>query len=459
MRKIPVVVLGALVSGVLIMFQLDTQPKELDIIKSQPKKLNNTASSSVSEVISKYKWKLFLGNQNLDNSKYNPPKVFQADESKMDASRKDYFMSIDPDFRKNISRSVPIHCYSGEYGLFPKKYRKFIDLLIEYSHFHNDQTTATTKVLVWQCSRIGTCGGFGDRMRAISMSLALAMFTRRKLYLNWGTDNTLQYLQPNVIDWNWNSQQSKSKMQNTLTLNFRSAGKAYTKRNFFVNIGKYRWRSYLTKIHGDTPIIMLNTNLETSSLVMEESTEGQKWLKDAITQAGFTNLTCYEVDRILGIAFRYLFKVDPMIIKEVESAKKVLQMNNTPFLGIHLRTGFVGSKRINDSYQVKESSWMKSLDYAVHRADRQIGNKSLIFLATDSDIAKEMAIAKYGLRFRNLDMEATHIDKTSEENGIVYMLVDLLILAQSYVHIRRISGFSFVSESICSIPAERIYYK
>ncbi len=183
----------------------------------------------------------------MDNFKYNPPKVFQVNKTKKDASRKEYFMSIDPDFRKNISHSVPIHCYSGEYGLFPKKYRKFIDLLIEYSHFHNDQTTATTKVLVWQCSRRGTCGGFGDRMRAISMSLALAIFTRRKLYLKWETDNTLQYLQPIVIDWNWNSQQSKSKMQNALTLHFNSAGKAYTKRKNLLQInGKVTfWRNHM----------------------------------------------------------------------------------------------------------------------------------------------------------------------------------------------------------------------
>ncbi len=81
--------------------------------------------------------------------------------------------------------------------------------------------------------------------------------------------------------------------------------------------------------------------------------------------------------------------MDPMIIKEVESAKKILQINNTTFLGMHLRTGFVGSKRINDSYQVKNNaSWMKSLEYAVHRADKQIGYESLIFFATDSDIAK-----------------------------------------------------------------------
>ena len=142
-------------------FVMLSSNRKQDIFRPQPienKLTSASPSASVSEVISKYKWTLFLGNQSIDNSKYNPPKVFQADESKMDASRKDYFMSIDPDFRKNISRSVPIHCYSGEYGLFPKKYRKFIDLLIEYSHFHNNQTTATTKVLVWQCSRIGRCG-------------------------------------------------------------------------------------------------------------------------------------------------------------------------------------------------------------------------------------------------------------------------------------------------------------
>ena len=86
-------------------------------------------------------------------------------------ARNEYLMSIDSDFRTNISHSVPIHCYSGEYGLFPKKYRKFIDLLIEYSRFHSHQPT--TKVLFWQCSRRGICGGLGDRMRGVPLSLVL----------------------------------------------------------------------------------------------------------------------------------------------------------------------------------------------------------------------------------------------------------------------------------------------
>ncbi len=42
---------------------------------------------------------------------------------------------------------------------------------------------------------------------------------------------------------------------------------------------------------------------------------------------------------------------------------------------------------------------MKSLEYAVHRADKQIGNESLIFFATDSDMAKEMAIAKINMDY------------------------------------------------------------
>ncbi len=135
------------------------------------------------------KWKLFLGiNHSMDDLKDIQSKVFQVNEYKMDAHEQ-YLKSIDSDFRESISRSVPIHCYSGEYGLFPKKYRKFIDLLVEYSHFHNHQPT--TRVLVWECLRTGTCGG---------IALGLAMLSGRKLFIDWKADNLLQYLEPNVIN-------------------------------------------------------------------------------------------------------------------------------------------------------------------------------------------------------------------------------------------------------------------
>ncbi len=205
---------------------------------------------------------------------------------------------------------------------------------------------------------------------------------------------------------------------------------------------------------------MIDTNLEFYSLFIEDSIIGQKWLKDAFTQVGFNELSNYEINSIMGLAFRYLFKVDPMIIKEVESAMRVLQINKAPFLGLHLRTGFVGSRFFERHTKLSQdtSKWTNVFERAVRQADKDIGNNSLIFFATDSSKAKEMAVNKFGLRFRSLNMDVIHIDKSSNNNGLISMLVEILILSQSYAFIRGLSGFAYVSESICSVPAEHAYH-
>ncbi len=405
--------------------------------KPRPVKQNDTVKLGDYNNITK--WKLFVGNHSMDDLIHDQPKVFVV---------KQYLKSIDSDFRESISRSVPIHCHSGEYGLFPKKYRKFIDLLVEYSHFHKHQPT--TRVLVWKCLKGEICGGFGDRLKGITLTLALAMFSRRKLFINWERDTTLQYLEPNLIDWN-SQHIGTSEFQNTSTSTL-----------FYSNSNKKNWEKFLQQIHGDVPHIVLGTNLDLQ-IPLNYLDTGQKWLKKSFTLAGLVDLSIYEINSVLGLAFRYLFKVDPMIIKEVESAMRVLQINDTPFLGLHLRAGFVGSPTLDENHQkiIKNTSrWMEAFECAVHQADTHIGNNSLIYFATDSNRAKEMAIDKFGLRFRSLDMELIHIDhsKGKLDEGIINMLVEMLILSQSYVHIRALSGFSYVSETLCSIPAERVYH-
>ena len=385
------------------------------------------------------KWKLFVGNHSMDDLIHDQPKVFRVNKSRTDAHEQ-YLKSIDSDFRESISRSVPIHCYSGEYGLFPKKYRKFIDLLVEYSHFHKHQPT--TRVLVWKCIK----RGFGDRLRGIAFTLALAMFSGRKLFIDWDRDTTLQYLVPNLIDWHI----SKSEFQNK-------------SRNFNIvdaRISKTKWKEFFQQIHGDVPHIVIATNLGLTTLFSDAN---RKWFKRAHIQAGFNKLSNYEINSVIGFIFRYLFKVDPMIIKEVESAMRVLQINKAPFLGLHLRTGFVGSPTLNENHQklIKDTSeWMEAFECAVHQADTHIGNNSLIYFATDSNKAKEMAIDKFGLRFRSLDIELIHINNSKGrlDEGIINMLVEMLILSHSYVHIRGLSVFSYISETLCSIPAERVYH-
>ena len=77
-------------------------------------------------------------------------------------------------------------------------------------------------------------------------------------------------------------------------------------------------------------------------------------------------------------------------------------------------------------------------------ADKFIGNNSLIFLATDSNVVKEMAVNCYGSRFKTLNNHLVHSGFIKgrrnvlkmEKEGILYGLVDLILLAESHVLVR-----------------------
>ena len=72
------------------------------------------------------------------------------------------------------------------------------------------------------------------------------------------------------------------------------------------------------------------------------------------------------------------------------------------------------------------------LKCAVTIADKSLEHSSLIFLATDSNKVKEMAVATYGMRFRSLNNTLIHVgtwDKQmkkphrQEQEGALYALV------------------------------------
>ena len=91
---------------------------------------------------------------------------------------------------------LPIKCLSGSEGLFPKKYDKLLLTLAEYAKFHSKAGNA--HCFIWSFD----CGGLGDHLRGIALTLLLAVFSRRRLLLYWGTPNGEHiYLKQNVINW------------------------------------------------------------------------------------------------------------------------------------------------------------------------------------------------------------------------------------------------------------------
>ena len=62
-------------------------------------------------------------------------------------------------------------------------------------------------------------------------------------------------------------------------------------------------------------------------------------------------------------------------------------------------------------------------------------------------------MSKFGLRFRSLDIRGFHVDKMNkrphvitheEDKGIVSMLIDMILLAQSYIHISMLEQWLYI---------------
>ena len=71
---------------------------------------------------------------------------------------------------------LPIRCFPGSEGLFPKKYDKLLLSLAEYAVLHCK--TSNVRKLIWKCGPGDLCGGLVDRLRGIAFTLLHACCTQ-----------------------------------------------------------------------------------------------------------------------------------------------------------------------------------------------------------------------------------------------------------------------------------------
>ena len=387
----------------------------------------------------------------------------------------------------NLLHSLQLTCHSGSEGLLPKKYERFLQYLDEYATFHRDSVTSDeTPTLVWLCDAYQHCGGLADRMKGITYSLLVAMFTRRRLQLSWGGSlyGEQTYLKPNAIDWTVPSEQ------------FGEVG--YYSEDYFAfdpnletglhflhlfsvlgGIGidvsvedlEHSLRLIAESNSSSNKVIILSTNLEPNALMNRTKNLGQQWIIDGLKQYGLYQLSFQDLDDLVGIVFRYLFQFTDELIAELSSARGVLGISeHQKYTGVHLRTGFAGSpsqETVDHPKLIRtKQEWERVLNCAVKTADSLLGQTSVLFLATDSSLVKHLAIAEHGSRFRTLDNTLIHLDRMekyphepfqNETEGTLSTWIDFLLLAESYAQVRTDSGFPFAAGQLCSLPPTRTY--
>ena len=370
------------------------------------------------------------------------------------------------DFQSRLLAGFPLSCYHGKEGLFPKKYKKLINLLSEYADVHHNMST-NSRTLVWQCSSetVGECGGLADRIKGMTFALLLAVFSHRRLILDWDKAGEGIYFQPNMI--NWRDQKVYDIIQNPLKESKVVKFKVYAgDSDPYLLLPVDNWQKYLNTISGSKEYVVLVTNVEVLTLVRTATTQSQQWIIEGLQLAGLLNQSDHNLNDILGITLRYLFKLNDTLLEEVSKAVRSFNLTSKTYTGLHIRTGFIGMNYVKDSMGSKKllknkEQWKVTLDCAVSIANKLVGSRSNIILATDSNLVKEMASTLYGNRFRTSHGYIVHVDRIREPNsqvkeGILNTLIDLILLAQSYVLVRGHSGFSWVAGLLCGLPNEHL---
>jgi len=384
---------------------------------------------------------------------------------------------------KTELHKFPLACCPGDEGLLPKKYDRFLQSLAEYAVFHKRATARDDKrVLVWQCDMSSYCGGLADRLKGITYSLLLAMFSKRRLLLNWSSGEQV-YLKPNVINW-----VTDPNLWNTLLDyyydddedgNFTDSFDNYDDLVYLhmfsilggngIDMTLEDVNNTLNIIEGIWPKVIFATNLEPNALMNDTKRAGQNWIANGLKQFGLDFLSPEELDGIGGIVFRYLFQITSKLLFELSIARGILGLEGQNYTGVHIRTGFAGSplQEYVDHPKLirKTEEWEDILKCAVTTADQWLSPSSLIFLATDSYLVKHLAVTKYGSRFHSLENTLVHLDRMekyphtplqNETEGTLSTWVDFLLLAEAQVQVMTGSGFAMAAGQLCSLPQQRI---
>ena len=422
-------------------------------------------------------WKMYTNNQTQGFFKFlhntNKERSLVEDQYWSSLKSQKFLNIISKDLQVKMLTGSRLSCHSGQEGLFKKMNEKFLHVLSRYTLLHREmsKTQHHTRTLVWQCPVNKLCGGIADRIRGMAFALLLAIFSRRRLILDWESAIESVYFKPNLI--NWKDKYIENIIHSSVSEQFMKKEpdiikfSAYSSSHDpFIFLSKRTWWDYLNIIGKNTSLIVMVTNAKLITLTTDTA-RSQLWLYRGLKQSGLLHLSRFEFDNIVGLIFRYLFQLNNGLLKEVLGAKEVLQLYGQPYIGIHIRTGFFGVKQVNDFNNFKqiknELDWKTALQCAVEVANKFFGSSSPIFLATDSNLVKDMAIRIHGTRFRTLNNYLLHIDQINrtkepehlQKEGTLYTLVDLILLAQSYVQVRGLSGFAWLASLICDLPLER----
>ena len=361
-------------------------------------------------------------------------------------------------------------------------WQTFKQALEDYKHFHHQQlsvlknmslfhlgnpqgyhlTNESVRTLTWACEAPIKCSGLGDQFFRIQLVFLLAMMTKRIFIISWDKESqkTTKYLLPNEIDWSFFDRHIGMHTKHDVHVRRLITRDHYAKLFQLLNSSKPHvamteepyvpfLRGYYKSIHGDPNIMSGLNRLGLGDIL---SLSGSKYMKESSTF-------------ISGRILRFLFKFSPDVLSMVEEVQKSLGiLRHQRYLAVHIRTGFLGNKYEESGHlnplrvYRSNATWLNTLDCSLRLANHLIGPDSLIFLASDSYVVKDLISRRYGNRIRTANVTLQHVQYIGNKrqdvrmDGFMATWIDFLLLARSYVVVHSISGFSNIAGRFCSNP-------
>lgn len=319
------------------------------------------------------------------------------------------------------------------------------------------------RTLTWACSEAQLCGGIGDQLARIQMSFLLAMATNRVFLIHWNPVNshTMQYLQPNEINW---------KFFNT-SLGLHTDIRL--KRPTTIRKPKH-YMSLLSLLLQSEKHITTTQELQVPFKKAYREAMHCKEVKEALHPLGLLDilrptLGAEPFPHLSGTILRYIFGFDSQVIAEVERTAEALGLLSKSYAALHLRTGFYGTSfeeigHFNINKIVKDKrKWTDMIECTLNRTNALLESTAALYLASDSYIVKQWAIDTYSNRVRITNLTLLHVAmeqsnhtltdiKPNERSVYMSAWVDFLLLANSHLLARGISGFSTTAGNFCSLP-------
>ena len=367
------------------------------------------------------------------------------------------------------------------------EWKKLKEALEEYAVFHQQQAERIgsgdleVRTISYVCEDKANCFGIGDQFNRILQILLLAVASNRVLFLDWGEESTktFKYLLPNRVNW--------SMKLSSVVLKQYPIFKKLKIKDYLGFMRKVRSDSY-THIRTSTALQVpfrpgINQLLRTDPSMLEKLSLNQI-------------LNTVSLDVFNGELLRYLFTFSQEVLRKVDNAQKQMEIFHKPYIGVHIRTGFLGTEHEEVGHFSKykifrtEDVWLNTIKCSLHLSDISSvpdSGKMALYLATDSYRVKELADKEHDRRIKTLNMTLQHVaihsvdehnsrqtaderqesefDRESSQgvgvvsgvDGHMATWIDFLLLARADILVQSTSGFSVAAGDFCSTVKKHFY--